>query len=136
MKFNKNKVCGIAFIILASIGGIFIYQVSKIPAYEIYAGSAVFRTEKAYTEFKEELTKEEILNWEADILSSAPPILATFRIETESDYYFPYGEKRTVSEATIPKSTKAKLAYPFLIAGVIVGGTLLSIDEKPLVTRK
>ncbi len=101
-------------------------------------GDVIFQDEQSYITFKTELSShmKDVIQWEASALTSAPPIVVKFKVETDLDYVFPYGDKLALgfilSHSTIGWDILFILFDGFLfILGLFLIANLLPIPPFP-----
>jgi hypothetical protein len=91
MKKSNILLLLTCLVVLATVvGSIYAYKLSAWS----YSGKVVFNTEEEYTKFKQDISDENIKIVDVKSLSSAPPIVVDFEVETQHDYLFNYGNLR------------------------------------------
>lgn len=98
-KFDIMFLVTLVLCVVAS--GCFAYYELDRTLEDYYSGKIVFETVGEYGDFKTALGDQNVYILKADILSSSPPIVATFKVSVPHDYYFQYGEMEDRSFAVI-----------------------------------
>lgn len=94
--------------ILLLCGGIALLAYGLIappPVPSHYSGQLMFQTKQEYTDFKLAIAQPSVTDWEANVLSSEPPIVVSFKATISPNSPFPYGDKaRDLEESWIMQS--------------------------------
>ena len=123
MSYGNRVILGIGIALAVAGGIVWNINLNTIDRWE-HKGQEVFYTQSDYSQFKQSLVDDRVIYWEADALSSEPPIIVTFEIITVKDYPLPYGNIRPLSKMAPGSQHDSTL---FALIGVIVGGGLLAI---------
>jgi hypothetical protein len=95
------------------------------------SGQEIFQTEESYNAFKVELSQHmgDVVKWDVSALTSSPPIIVKYSVETQPDYTFPYGESKSLGLMNIHTLNSYILIHQILLAvviGLFFGGGILS----------
>jgi len=111
----KVNVAGLILSIAGIVGGaLLLWHSWSNWDYSEYEGEAVFYSAEEYTQFKYAILEPEVQKWEASTLTSDPPIVVQFKVETDFGYDFPFGER-----------TDCRLLYTDAGLGYFIGGGFL-----------
>ena len=116
------------FMVLGLLVGVVVGLVVYNTSGDVYRGKVIFSSQQEYGEFKQVVSDPNITIEDMLVLSSAPPIVAEFRVKVLHDYPFNYGELAT--EIMLATGIMAGI-----MAGIILFLVLLMATSSAVLTE-
>lgn len=115
-----GKVVALLFILVGTVSGILI---ATTPLRQTtYSGRVVFDTEQEYSAFKRALSQPYVSfnNDDVLVLSSEPPIVVQFHVNTQPEYPFPYGTYKTFGDVAIVVGGVASVLVAWVLGSIML----------------